>query len=86
VSLTDRVVAYFRAHPGEWIDGRVLATVGGAYAWRSRVSDARRQGLDIENRTRRVRNGLTSWTVSEYRYRSGAVEQAAAPLEDQAPA
>ena len=65
MTLTDRVAAYLTARPGEWIDGRELATIGGAYAWRSRVSDARRRGLTIENRQRHLPGDVT---VSEYRY------------------
>ena len=65
MTLVDAVAAYFRAHPGQWIDGRQLADIGGAYAWRSRVSDARTKlKMHIENRQRTV----GQWTVSEYRY------------------
>ena len=54
-SFTERVADVFRARPGEWIDARELMAIGGVCAWRTRVSDARRQfGLDIENRTERV--------------------------------
>ena len=66
---TARVAAYFRARPGQWLDGRILASVGGTYAWRSRVSDASREhGLTIENRQRRIRT-VDGETViaSEYR-------------------
>jgi len=68
-SLTDRLEAFFRAHPGIWVDGRRLAEVAGCYAWRSRVSDVRRRGLRIENRQRVVTGGDgRPVTVSEYRY------------------
>ena len=70
MSLTDQIAAYFKAHPGQWIDGKVLAHVGGGYAWRSRIADCRTQrGMTIENRVRRVKSpaGLT-YAVSEYRY------------------
>ena len=52
MSLTDELAAYFEAHAGEWIDGLRLADVcHSAYAWRSRVSDCRRQfSMTIENR------------------------------------
>ena len=55
-TFTGRVAAYFQARPNQWIDGRELAKVGGAYAWRSRVSDCRKPpySLTIENRVRRV--------------------------------
>jgi hypothetical protein len=64
-SLCDRLAAYFKARPDQWIDGRELGTVAGAYAWRSRVSELRRAPYDmaIENRQRRV----GGFTVSEYR-------------------
>jgi hypothetical protein len=63
-TYTGRVAHLFLAHPGEWLDGLRIATVGGAYAWRSRVADARREyGLRIVNRQRKI--GLR--TISEYR-------------------
>jgi hypothetical protein len=64
-SLCDRLMALFKSRAGEWIDGRELAAVAGAYAWRTRVSDLRRSpyGLTIENRQRREGR----FTVSEYR-------------------
>jgi len=69
-SLTERLAAYFRAHSGEWIDGRVLATIAGAYAWRTRTSELRKAPylMTIENRTRRVQG----YTESCYRYRPEA--------------
>jgi hypothetical protein len=63
MSFTERVAELFKAKPGQWIDGRTLAQHGGAYAWRSRVSDCRKLGLSIANRQRKV-NGLV---VSEYK-------------------
>lgn len=59
-----RVEEYFRARPDQWIDGLAIAQVGGAYAWRSRVSDCRTLGMTIENRQRKV----GEITVSEYRF------------------
>lgn len=51
LSLRDAIAQYFRDHPHEWIDGMVLEGIGGRYAWRSRVSDARLElGMTIENR------------------------------------
>lgn len=51
---------------GQWVDGKELARVGGGYAWRTRVSDLRKEPwmLDVKNRYRRVRGGFV---VSEYR-------------------
>ena len=64
-TFRDRVASLLRSRANQWIDGRELATVGGAYAWRSRVSDCRQDlGMVIENRQRRV-NGVV---ISEYRF------------------
>jgi hypothetical protein len=46
-TLTARVAALFIARPGEWIDGRVIAQVGGQYAWRTRIADVRRDPFDL---------------------------------------
>ncbi len=68
-TLTDRLVGLFVEHPGEWLDGRLLAKTAGFAGWRTRVSDARRRGLDIQNRVRTVRGADgTSYRVTEYRY------------------
>lgn len=65
VTYRDRVAEFFKASPGRWIDGRQLEAIGGAYAWRTRVSECRVElGMVIENRLRKVQ-GLT---VSEYCY------------------
>jgi hypothetical protein len=60
-----RLAAFLRSRPGVWLDGRELATVGGAYGWRTRISDLRRPpyNMNIENRLRRERG----FVVSEYR-------------------
>lgn len=69
-SLTDAVLALFRAHPGEWLDAHDLARAGGFAAWRTRVADVRKiikaEGGIIENRQTRYRTD--SLVVSEYRY------------------
>jgi hypothetical protein len=70
-TLLGRLAEFFRSHPGQWIDGRELADISGAYAWRSRVSDLRRGPFlfTILNRQRRVRRSDgSSYVVSEYRY------------------
>ena len=76
LTLTATLAAFFAAHPGEWIDGRRLATIAGAYAWRTRLSQCRRAPwhMTIENRIRRIHlywdpewNGRRI-QVSEYRY------------------
>ena len=62
-SYRDDVAAYFKARPNQPVDGLTLARIGGAYAWRSRVSDCRTQlGMAITNRLRK--DGRR--TVSEY--------------------
>lgn len=55
-SLCNKLAAYFKARPGQWIDAHELLGVAGFAAWRTRISDLRRQpfGMVIENRTRRV--------------------------------
>jgi hypothetical protein len=70
-SLAARLATYFHARPGQWIDGRTLATVGGLYAWRSRVSELRRApySMRLDNRQRRVEVDGHKVTISEYRYR-----------------
>ena len=69
-TLADRLEAFFDAHRGEWLDGRQLATVAGAYAWRTRVSDLRKPPylMQITNRRRRVMENGRTWAVSEYCY------------------
>lgn len=64
-SLCNRLAGFLKARPNQWIDGRELATVAGAYGWRTRVSDLRRSpyGLTVENRQRRQGRH----TISEYR-------------------
>jgi hypothetical protein len=71
-TLNDRLAAHFRAHPGEWIDGKELATIAGGYGWRSRCSDLRKRGMTVENRQRmKIIHGfmgVSRFKVSEYRY------------------
>lgn len=74
-TLAAALAAYLRARPGRWIDGRELAKVAGAYAWRTRLSETRRPpyNLEIENRQRRVRmqtaagGHVRMFVLSEYR-------------------
>jgi hypothetical protein len=40
-TLTAKVAALFASRPNDWIDGRDVALVGGAYGWRTRIADAR---------------------------------------------
>lgn len=68
MSLTDKLARFFAKREGQWIDGRELATVAGAYGWRSRCSDLRQRGLQIDNRQRRVRTANGTVVISEYRF------------------
>lgn len=80
-TLADRVEALFRSRPNEWIDARMFLSIGGSMAWRTRISDVRTQrGMTIENRTRRIkgREGQL-WTVSEYRWVTPTIADAADP-------
>ena len=53
-AFLDRVEAYFKARPLQWIHAREFETVGGRQAWRSRIAECRTQrGMDIENRQER---------------------------------
>lgn len=69
-TFVHRVAEYFKAHAGQWIDGRDLEVIGGRYAWRSRVSDCRTErDMKIDNRQRRsTSKDGTKYTISEYRY------------------
>lgn len=67
-TFAQQLADYFTAREGQWIDGRTLATVGGSYAWRSRLTDLRRQyRMQIDNRQRRVTSGGETFVISEYR-------------------
>jgi hypothetical protein len=71
MSRLDALASFFKARPGDWIDGRELMSVSGQYAWRTRVSELRRRGFRIVNRQRRYadpRTGARVLTISEYRY------------------
>ena len=65
LTYTDRLQSYFESHPQQWIDGLTLSEHGGAYGWRSRVSDVRKRGLTIINHQRSLSSGRI---ISEYKY------------------
>jgi hypothetical protein len=74
-SFTEAVFDFLTSRPGQWVKADVLALVGGKYAWRTRISEARVQletaGLGtIRNRQSRMQNDEheTICTVSEYRF------------------
>lgn len=62
-SKVDQVEAFFMARPNAWVDSTELEFAGRC-AWRTRVSDARRRGMNIVNRMRKV----DGFILSEYRY------------------
>jgi hypothetical protein len=69
-TLQQRLAEYFAAHPDVWVDGRQLSKVAGFYAYRTRISEIRRRGMDIENRVRTVTTASGSkFRISEYKYR-----------------
>lgn len=69
-SLAARLAAFFTTQPNTWIDGRRLAAIAGAYAWRTRVSDLRRPpfSMVIENRQKHVKTNTGMATISQYRF------------------
>jgi hypothetical protein len=72
-TFRDAVAAYFHARPHHWIDGMEIASVGGCYAFRTRISEVRRDlGMTITNRQRKRPDGST---LSEYRYEPGPAQQ-----------
>jgi hypothetical protein len=69
-SLRQNVINLLTARAGEWVNGHELAKVGGTFAFRTRISEARRlHAMAIENRCRRMRldNGQR-FTITEYRF------------------
>ena len=69
-TFTAAVARYFRERPGVWVRATDLERVGGRQAWRTRVSEARRQyQMRIENRCRSVvKADGRAWKLSEYRW------------------
>jgi hypothetical protein len=65
----DAVAHLFQARPFQWVSALELEQVGGRFAWRTRVSDARLHfGMTIENRQRTERTPYGTTRISEYRY------------------
>ncbi len=69
-SNRDAIAQYFKSLPNEWIDASTLAELGGALAWRTRVSDCRTKlGMCIENKLEHIDEpGGTFYVRSSYRY------------------
>ena len=64
-SFRTDIAEHFKAHPLTWIGTAELMEIGGANAWRTRVSECRTKlHMHIENRQSR----LTGQVISEYRY------------------
>lgn len=64
---TELVADFLKARAGQWIDGLEIGRVGGAYAWRTRLSECRQMyGMVIENR--KVPSTPAGRFRSEYRY------------------
>ncbi len=59
----DAVARYFKAHAGEWVSCYTLMEIGGALAWRSRVSECKTQlGMSFELKETQDTNGVkTTW-------------------------
>jgi hypothetical protein len=68
LSLCDKLEAYLKARPNQWIDGRMFQNVAGTYGWRTRLSDLRKRGMVIQNRVKTCHNYYRRYKVSEYRY------------------
>jgi hypothetical protein len=69
LSLCDKLEAYLRARPLKWIDGRMFGPIAGEFAWRTRISNLRRdRGMTIENRVRTIKREGFSYRISEYMF------------------
>ena len=71
-TMAGRVARFFKARPGQWIDGRGLMTIAGSYGWRTRVSDIRRTFVGVlpmtRDRGRSSRRRVGCYAISEYMY------------------
>jgi hypothetical protein len=69
LSLCDKLEAYLKARAGIWIDGRMFGPIAGEFAWRTRISNLRRdRGMKIENRVRTIKREGFSYRISEYMF------------------
>lgn len=67
----DRVAAFLRARPNEWVSAYTLMKIGGTLAFRTRVSECRCQlGMTIDNKVVRAPSGMAT---SYYMYRPSAL-------------
>jgi hypothetical protein len=64
MTYLEAVAKLLRRERGRWVDGLTIAKTGGAYSWRTRISECRTLlGMKVENRQRKVGRRV----VSEYR-------------------
>ena len=69
-TLCGRVFDVLHANRGRWVDGKVLASVGGYAGWSARVRELRnRYGYTIENREIHQKDWDTGkmFIITEYR-------------------
>jgi hypothetical protein len=64
-TFRDAVAAVLRQRAGEWVHWTDIAAVGGALAWRTRISECR-ASMVIENKVTQRQDGTKD---SFYRYR-----------------
>ena len=70
LAFREAVAQVFRAQPNRWLSAYQLMQVGGALAFRTRVSECRTQlGMDVINKVERDANGVAQ---SFYMYRPAA--------------
>lgn len=78
----DRIAEKFRQQPNTWISAYALMQIGGALAFRTRVSECRLAlGMDIKNKVERDANGVAN---SYYMYVPKAVPQQPSMFERRA--
>lgn len=66
LTFRDAIAEHLKARPYTWVSAYDLMKIGGALAFRTRVSEARRQlSMRIENRVTRDANGVAH---SYYRF------------------
>lgn len=79
VAYRDRVAAFLRARPNEWVSAYTLMEIGGTLAFRTRVSEVRRlHGWRIDNKVVRAPSGLAT---SYYMFVPATPGQAALPFQ-----
>ena len=78
-SLTDRLRAYFLAHPNQWIPQRTIADIAGLGGYRTRASELRHApySMTIETRVELI-DGDTRAKRSLYRYKPAAQREGVA--------